>query len=114
MTRQRIRPSLKRSIYRDCPICEGRGLVKSTESMAIEVVRLLILGSQDPKITKVVIRVAEDVTSYLNNKKRRELAQIEDEGQLTVHILGNEGHEPEFLQMEYFDKEGNEVVALQE
>ena len=114
MTRQRIRPSLKRSIYRDCPICEGKGLVKSTESMAIEVVRLLLMGSQDPKVTKVVIRVAEDVTAYLNNKKRRELAQIEDEGQLTVHILGHEGHEPEFLQMEYFDSEGNEVAAPQE
>ena len=39
MTRQRIRPSLKRSVFKDCPCCEATGLVKTAESMAIEVVR---------------------------------------------------------------------------
>ena len=29
MTRQRIRPSLKRSVYSDCPCCTGRGVVKT-------------------------------------------------------------------------------------
>jgi large subunit ribosomal protein L21 len=38
MTRQRIRPSLKRSVYEDCPCCAGVGLVKTAESMAIEVI----------------------------------------------------------------------------
>src|SRR5271154_7308046 len=46
MTRQRIRPSLKRSVYRDCPSCSGGGVVKTSESMAIEVMRLLIVASQ--------------------------------------------------------------------
>ena len=41
MTRQRIRPSLKRSVYKECPACAGSGLVKSAESMAIEVIRKL-------------------------------------------------------------------------
>ncbi len=45
MTRQRIRPSLKRSVFKDCPCCSGTGVVKTAESMAIEVVRLLILAS---------------------------------------------------------------------
>ena len=43
MTRQRIRPSLKRSVYKECPGCTGSGLVKSAESMAIEVIRKLIM-----------------------------------------------------------------------
>ena len=29
MTRQRVRPSLKRSVYADCPCCNGRGVVKT-------------------------------------------------------------------------------------
>jgi ribonuclease E len=41
MTRQRIRPSLKRSVYRDCPGCTGTGVVKTAESMAIETLGLL-------------------------------------------------------------------------
>ncbi len=50
MTRQRIRPSLKRSVYADCPCCNGRGAVKTAESMSIEVVRMLMLASQQPNI----------------------------------------------------------------
>ncbi|MEM8681553.1 MAG: Rne/Rng family ribonuclease, partial [Planctomycetota bacterium] len=47
MTRQRIRPSLKRSVFKDCPCCEGRGVVKTAESMAIEVVRKLMLARRE-------------------------------------------------------------------
>ena len=46
MTRQRIRPSLKRSVYKDCPCCTGTGVVKTAESMAIEVVRVLMFAAQ--------------------------------------------------------------------
>ena len=42
MTRQRIRPSLRRSIYEDCPCCAGTGQVKPAERMAIEVMRVLL------------------------------------------------------------------------
>ena len=82
MTRQRIRPGLKRSAYTDCPCCHGTAVVKTPESMAIEVVRLLILASQRPQIARVTVTVAGEVVDYLNNKKRHELARLEDEGSM--------------------------------
>src|SRR5262249_58382424 len=33
MTRQRMRPSLKRSVYMDCPFCKGMAQVKTVGSM---------------------------------------------------------------------------------
>ena len=111
MTRQRIRPSLKRSVYQDCPVCSGKGVVKSDESMAIEVVRLLQLAKYDDRIAKVTIRVAEDVAAYLNNRKRRELASIEEDGSMVVLILGSESLSPEYLEFTYSDSEGNTVSA---
>jgi ribonuclease E len=109
MTRQRIRPSLKRSVYGDCPCCSGRGLVKTAESMAIEVVRLLMLASQQPKIARVTVRVNDDVATYLNNKKRREIMQLEDDAHMTVQILGSENNYPEHLELELRDVEGREI-----
>ena len=79
MTRQRIRPSLKRSVYKDCPSCGGTGVVKTAESMAIEVVRKLLLRTHLEQVSKVTVTVEDEVASYLNNKKRRELAKIEDD-----------------------------------
>ena len=82
MTRQRIRPSLKRSIYEDCPHCAGAGVVKTAESMAIDVMRLLALASHRDDIRRINITVSPGVATYLNNRKRKEIARIEAESSM--------------------------------
>jgi len=109
MTRQRIRPSLKKSVYKDCVCCLGTGVVKSAESMAIEVVRLLILAGQREDISKVSVTVEDEVATYLNNKKRREMARIEDQGNMQVQIFGLKGVSPEHILIECQDSNGREV-----
>ncbi len=109
MTRQRIRPSLKRSVYTDCPGCVGTGVVKTAESMAIEVMRLLMLVTHREEIAKVSVGVASEVATYLNNKKRRDLARIEDEGRMVVQVYPKDGALPETLQIECMDANGREV-----
>ena len=110
MTRQRIRPSLKRSVYADCPCCKGRGVVKTAESMSIEVVRMLMLATQQPNVDRATVRVNDEVASYLNNKKRKEITALEDEGEMTVQILGSEGLFPEHLELDVRDGEGREIA----
>ncbi|MFH0953022.1 MAG: Rne/Rng family ribonuclease [Verrucomicrobiota bacterium] len=39
MTRQRMEESIRQSTYMDCPYCQGRGKVKSTLSMSVEIQR---------------------------------------------------------------------------
>jgi len=112
MTRQRIRPSLKRSVYKDCPGCTGTGVVKTAESMAIEVMRILILAAQREDVAKVSVTVGEEVATYLNNKKRREMARLEDEGQIQIQILGSESVSAEHLVVECQDAAGREVKFL--
>lgn len=109
MTRQRIRPSLKRSVYRECPGCAGTGLVKSAESMAIDVLRKLQQVIHQQSVAKVTVTVEEEVANYLNNRKRRELATMEDEGGAEVLILGREGISPEHLHLACQDESGREV-----
>lgn len=109
MTRQRIRPSIKRSVFRECPSCSGSGLVKSSESMAIEVVRKLQLAVQTPQVAKVTCTVEEEVANYVNNKKRRLLAQIEEQNDLTVLVLGHEGLPPEHVEIQCEDAAGREL-----
>ncbi|MAT72981.1 MAG: ribonuclease E [Planctomycetaceae bacterium] len=109
MTRQRIRPSLKRSVYKECPGCLGSGLVKSAESMAIEVIRKLIMCAQHERVARIAITVEEEVASYINNRKRRELTRLEDEHDVQVLVVSREDVSPEFLKMECEDAAGREV-----
>ncbi len=109
MTRQRIRTSLKRSIYTDCPCCQGRGVVKTAESMSIEVIRMLALACRNLHIVRVTVRVNDEVAAFLNNKKRREVMHLEDTGGMTVQILGSESLYPEALELDCRDKQGERV-----
>ena len=107
MTRQRIRPSLKRSVYEDCPCCQGRAVVKTGESMAIEVVRVLMMACQQPRAARITIRVNDKVAAYLNNRKRKAIMQMEESSNVTVQILGSETLFPEHFECDLRDVEGN-------
>jgi ribonuclease E len=109
MTRQRIRPSLKRSVYKECPGCNGSGLVKSAESMAIEVIRKLIMCAQQPNVKRVTVTVEEEVAAYINNKKRRDLLKMEDDHGVQVIVVSREDLSPEFLKFECEDGNGRDV-----
>ncbi len=109
MTRQRIRPSLKRSIYQDCPECSGAGVVKTPESMAIDVMRLLALATHREEIRRIAIAVNPGVAAYLNNRKRRELALMETNCNMTIHIGPVDNAPAEHLVLECHDANGNEV-----
>jgi ribonuclease E len=109
MTRQRIRPSLKRSMYRECPACSGVGVVKTVESLALETVRSLVLASHMDGAARVGVTVANDVATYLNNRKRRDLAQVEDDAGVAIQIFGRDDVMPEHVAIEVFNAEGREL-----
>ena len=77
MTRQRMRPSLKRSVYFDCPHCKGAGLVKTPESMSLDVMRRLRIAINDLKVQRLELTACPDVVFYLQNKKRQQLGELE-------------------------------------
>jgi ribonuclease E len=112
MTRQRIRPSLKRSIYRECAHCHGTGHVKTGESMSIEVMRMLQLAANRGNLRQINVKVTEEVAIYLLNKKRKEIAKLEDQGGIQVHVTGVPGAPPETLEFACFDSNNNEVKIL--
>jgi ribonuclease E len=115
MTRQRVKPGLKRSFYKECPCCNGRGNVKTEESMALDVIRMLMLATEQKKCAKVDIRVNEQVASYLNNQKRKELAELEGRGALEIAIKGSESVFPEHLEITCYDESGDEIqLALRQ
>ncbi len=109
MTRQRIRPGLQRSFYQDCPCCSGRGSVKTDESMALEVIRMLLLATQQSKCRAVTVKVNDMVSHFLNNQKRREVAELEEKGDMEIHIHGSENVFPEHLEVDCRDDKGNQI-----
>ncbi len=109
MTRQRVQTSLKRTAYQECAHCRGTGLVKTPQSMSIDVMRMIQLAAYRKVAKTVDLQVHTDVATYLLNKKRREISKWEDEGAMTVSIAGRTGVSPEFLEFRGSDNNGHEV-----
>jgi ribonuclease E len=91
MTRQRMRPSLQSSTYLACPHCGGMGFVKSHESLAIELIRLLHLSASKEQIKRIELFVSPEVADYLQNTKRAAIAQVEqlNDKRVVIHSASN-------------------------
>lgn len=110
MTRQRMRASYKRSIYFDCPHCKGAGLVKTPESMSLDVMRRIAIAINDLRVARVELAVCPDVAFYLQNKKRRSIARLEDHFNKRVLIRSDLALGLDEMKLELFDSRDGLVV----
>jgi ribonuclease E len=89
MTRQRMRPSLARSTYMDCPHCKGSGMVKTPESKSIDVMRRLQgLVSRD-NVADIQVAVSPPVAFHLQNQNRTTLAEMEKTYRKVITVQPN-------------------------
>jgi len=77
MTRQRMRPSLKSSIYNECAHCTGRGYAMSPESVVLSVMRQLALVMHRDDVARIELTISPDVAFHILNRKRGELVDLE-------------------------------------
>jgi ribonuclease E len=112
MTRQRIRPSLKRNTYENCPCCSGTGQVKTAETVAIDVMRLLMTAANIKGVSRVNVEIHERVANYLNNRKRREITALEERSSVAISVIVRLDVGPEHVIIRATDEIGNEVKNL--
>ena len=67
------------------------------------------MRSQSNQVARITVTVEEEVANYLNNKKRRDLVQLEQENNVEVQVVSGEGLSPEFLKFDCVDANGREV-----
>jgi ribonuclease E len=114
ITRQRMRPSIKRSIYHDCPHCRGAALVKNTESVSLDVMRVLRLAAYHEQVARVEIRVTPAVASLLLNEKRGAIHALEEKSQRRIAVLPDTRVLEGRFHLECFDRRGSVVQVLKD
>ncbi len=77
MSRQRLRPSLAETSFVACPHCAGTGLVRSTESAALHILRGVEEEAGRRRAASLTVHVAAGHAVYLLNHKRAEVGAIE-------------------------------------
>ncbi|HWA68757.1 MAG TPA: ribonuclease E/G [Rhizomicrobium sp.] len=79
MSRQRLRAGVIAGSTVTCPHCAGTGLLRSTESSALRVLRGLEEEGEKNRAAAVTVKIDNDVALYILNQKRHELSRIEAE-----------------------------------
>lgn len=77
MTRQRMRRSLESVSFRECPYCQGRGLIKSVATISIQALRKIKKHLKETKKKQVELHVHPEVASRLFNEDRPAIESIE-------------------------------------
>ncbi|MEM9532515.1 MAG: Rne/Rng family ribonuclease [Pseudomonadota bacterium] len=89
MSRQRLRPSLGESSQNVCPRCHGHGFIRSIESLALSVLRLVEEEAMKEYTGEVIARVPNDVGNFLLNEKRHAVSQIEARHRVPVLVINS-------------------------
>ena len=89
MSRQRLRPSLGDSAYRICADCSGMGRIRSTESLALAVLRLVEEEARKENTTSVIADIPPDAATYLLNEKRQWIKDIEQRESVSVILIAD-------------------------
>jgi ribonuclease E len=89
MSRQRLRTGVLEASTRECPHCEGTGLVRTASSAALSALRLIEDESAKGHGSQIVLQASQEATIYCLNNKRAELAAIEDRYHVRVLIVPN-------------------------
>ena len=78
ITRQRVGPGLKRTVFMQCPHCKGAGWSRTVQSKALSVLREVRALTNLKGYSVLQVFAAPAVTDYLVNYKRRGVLELED------------------------------------
>ncbi len=89
MSRQRLRPSLGDSAHQTCPRCSGMGHIRSVDSLALAVLRLVAEETRKERTSKIIAQLPVDVANFLLNEKREWIRAIETRDNLEIVLVAN-------------------------
>jgi len=106
ISRQRLKAQKAAGSYVSCPVCGGHGLVRTTESAALAVLRKIHARVPRGDLAAVKVDLPPEVAVYLLNNKREDLAGLERRYKTKISVAPNPGLRPHQSEIELVTKEG--------
>jgi ribonuclease E len=98
MSRQRLRTGMLEGSTSSCAMCQGTGIVRSVESVALDVLRSLEDRLITDGVVPLVATTAVDVALYILNQKRSHLKDIEQRYRIPITVTADENlHVSQFV-----------------
>jgi ribonuclease E len=102
MSRQRLRTGVLEASTRPCAHCEGTGLMRTAASAGLSALRMLEDEAARGRGSRILLRAGREAAIYVLNKKRSEIAEVEDRYGVQVEVLIEESFEGARMAVESF------------
>src|SRR5438067_8745569 len=93
MSRQRLRTGVLEASTKPCPHCEGTGLMRTAASAGLSALRILEDEAARGRGERITLRAGKEAAVYMLNKKRAELADIEQRYGVMIEVIIDESFE---------------------
>jgi ribonuclease E len=118
LSRQRLRPALAETSYITCPRCTGTGHIRSTESAALHILRIVEEEAMKENTGALHCQVPVDVATFLLNEKRVDISRVEMRHRVNLVIVPNRhletpAHEIIRLRHDQLNADGVAVASYQ-
>ena len=90
MSRQRLRTGMLEGSTKPCPMCQGTGMVRSVELVALDILRSIEDRLITDGVVPLVATTAVDVALYILNQKRAHLNDIQQRYRIPITITADE------------------------
>ncbi len=97
MTRKRTRESLEHILCEPCPVCNGKGTVKTVETVAFEIFREIIREARQFDTPKLLVLTSRKVGDYLMDEESSAIAELEEFMQRSIQLqIDNEYNQEQY------------------
>ncbi|NDR54892.1 Rne/Rng family ribonuclease [Aliiruegeria sabulilitoris] len=102
MSRQRLRPGMLEATTQPCPACHGTGLLRSDDSIGLQILRQLEEEGGRRRSREVLVKAPVSIVNFLMNQKREHVASIEAQYGLSVRVEADPSLIPPDFSIEKF------------
>ena len=87
ISRQKMGAPIQMGSYKVCEHCQGRGMIRSVETLSLYYLRRIQTGVAQKGVARVECRLPMGVAQYLLNKKRADLVEMERQYGVEIQVL---------------------------
>ncbi len=109
LTRQRMRPSVRKAHFSECPHCTGSGEVRMPDSTAAEALRRVLTLFGSDRIHRVEMVCSVRVASVLLSSRRDQLIEIERDSGKRIDVRISEAIAADRVDLYAYDDRGADV-----